>query len=71
MEQTMTATARRPLPVAWIAWLAVLALLIGSGAFLPSCAPPGGRAAPTRAVASQRHVSAALRLPADPIPLTH
>ena len=71
MERTISATARRPFPVAWVAWLAVLVLLIGSGAFLPSCAPPGGRATPTRAIGSQHDASAVLRLPADPIPLTH
>ena len=71
MEQTTSPTIRRPLPVAWVAWLVVLALLIGSGAFLPSCAPPGARATPARPVVSHHRVAAALRLPADPMPLAH
>lgn len=35
----ISTTSHRPLSLAWVVWLGVLALLLASGAFLGSCQP--------------------------------
>ncbi len=40
MASVSTTSRPQLLPVAWVVWLAVLGLLLASGAFLGSCQPP-------------------------------